>query len=305
MESARRVMAVDLGGTKTAAGVVDQDGAVLAKLKAPAEKWRPEATAAQVAELATTALAAASVSWEEIAGVGLCVPGIYFEDTGEAWAPNLWGRDEVPLKALLEQRLPAPVVIDSDRSAYVLGEQWLGAARGLTDVVFLAVGTGIGAGIIAGGKLVRGVSGIAGAVGWFALDPRPQQIYRKLGCFEAEAAGPAVARRAAALGLQGLTPEKVAMRARLGDPAAVQVLEETAAWLGMGVANIVSLLNPQMVVLGGGLMQAGDLLLEGVRRYMLDWAQPVSGEEVRLELTRLGEDAGLLGAARLAWLGGE
>lgn len=152
---------------------------------------------------------------------------------------------------------------------------------------------------------MRGASGIAGAVGWFALAPQRQPLYRQMGCFEAEAAGPAVARRAAALGLPGLSPEKVARRARLGDPAAVEVFEQTAAWLGMGVANIVSLLNPQMVVLGGGLMQAGDLLLEGVRRHMLAWAQPVSGEEVRLELSRLGEDAGLLGAARLAWLKGE
>jgi len=305
MESVRVVLAADLGGTKTAVGVVNREGAILAKRKAAAEKPGPAATAAQVAELAEAALADASVSREAVAGAGVCVPGIYFEDSGEAWAPNLWGGGQAPIKRLLEPRLPAPVVIDSDRSACVLAEQWLGAARGLSDVVFLAVGTGIGAGIIAGGRLVRGASGIAGAVGWFALAPQRQPLYRQMGCFEAEAAGPAVARRAAALGLPGLSPEKVARRARLGDPAAVEAFEQTAAWLGMGVANIVSLLNPQMVVLGGGLMQAGDLLLEGVRRHMLAWAQPVSGEEVRLELSRLGEDAGLLGAARLAWLKGE
>jgi len=305
MKAVRLVVGVDLGGTKTGVGLVDHEGEVREKRKAPAEKRGPEATAEQVAELAAAALAAAQVSWEEIAAVGVCVPGIYFTDTGTAWAPNLWGRQQVPLRGLLEKRLPVPVALDSDRSACVLGEQWKGVAQGLTDVVFLAVGTGIGAGIIAGGEVVRGAEGIAGAVGWFALDPRPQAIYRQMGCFEAEAAGPGVARRAAARGMGGLTPETVATRARLGDPAALEVLEETAAWLGMGVANIVSLLNPQMVVLGGGLMQAGDLLLEGVRRHMREWAQPVAARQVRIELSRLGEDAGLLGAARLALIRGD
>lgn len=305
MDAPALVVAVDLGGTKTAVAVVDAEGAVLGRLKAPAAKGSPEASLEQAMELAGGALAAASTGWEQVGAVGVCVPGIYFAETGDAWAPNLWGWDQVPLRAALEARFPAPVAIDSDRSACVLGEHWLGVARGLTDVVFLAVGTGIGAGIIAGGRLVRGAEGIAGAVGWFALDPRWKDTYGQMGCFEAEAAGPAVARRAAAHGLQGLTPETVTARARLGDPAARALLEETAAWLGMGVANIVSLLNPQMVVLGGGVMGAGDILLEGIRRHMLEWAQPLAGEQVRVELSQLGEDAGLLGAARLALLRGD
>jgi glucokinase len=211
----------------------------------------------------------------------------------------LWGWDQVPLREALEARLPVPVVIDSDRAAYVLGEQWLGAARGLSEVVFLAVGTGIGAGIITNGQLCRGAGGIAGAVGWFALDPRKQETYRQMGCFEAEAAGPAVARRAGAS-----TAEAVVEAARRNDGTARRVLAETAAWLAMGVANIVSILNPQMIVLGGGLMQAGDLLVDALRREMLEWAQPLAARQVRIELTQLGEDAGLLGAARLALLKG-
>ena len=156
----------------------------------------------------------------------------------------------------------------------------------------------IGAGIVTGGKLCRGAGDIAGSVGWFALNPDKQERYRQSGCWESEAAGPALARRAGAA-----TAEAVVEAARNGDPRARQAVAETARYLAMGVANIISILNPQMVVLGGGLMQAGDLLLEPIRREVLDWAQPVSARQARIELTRLGEDAGLLGAARLAFLG--
>jgi glucokinase len=304
MEALERVVAADLGGTRTAVAVVGSDGTFLSKLKYPAEKASPQASVEQLVELAGEALAAASLGWEQIGAAGVAVPGIYFPETGNAWAPSLWGRDQIPLREWLAGRLPIPAVIDSDRSAYVLGEQWLGVAQGLEDVVFLAVGTGIGAGIITGGRLCRGAEGIAGAAGWFALDPRYQEIYGQMGCFEAEAAGPAVARRAAAAGLWGLSPEAVATRARLGDRTARAVLEETASWLAMGVANIVSLLNPQMVVLGGGLTQVGDMLLATIRSQVLRWAQPQAARQVRIELSRLGEDAGLLGAARLALLKG-
>jgi len=289
------VVAIDLGGTKLAAALVDGHGTIRNKLRLPVEKESPQKSIEQICEV----VARTAVSWEHVRAIGVAVPGVYFADTGHAWAPNLWGRDQIPLRDQLAARFPVPVVIDSDRAACVLGEQWLGAARGLTEVVFLAVGTGIGAGIITGGQLCRGAGGIAGAVGWFALDPRKREIYKQVGCFEAEAAGPAVARRAGAS-----AAEVVVEAARQNDAAALRVLEETAAWLAMGVANIVSILNPQMIVLGGGLMQAGDLLLGALRREVPEWAQPLAARQVRIELTQLGEDAGLLGAARLALLKG-
>ena len=295
MSDAAGVVAIDLGGTKLAAALVDSHGTIGAKLKLPVEKETFLKSIQQICEVA----ARIAGSWEQVRAIGVAVPGIYFAETGCAWAPNLWGWDPVPLRDALASRFPVPVVIDSDRAAYVLGEQWLGAARGLSEVVFLAVGTGIGAGIITNGQLCRGAGGIAGAVGWFALDPRKKEIYKQIGCFEAEAAGPAVARRAGAS-----AAEAVVEAARQNDAAACRVLEETAAWLAMGVANIVSILNPQMIVLGGGLMQAGDLLLEPLRREVLEWAQPLAARQVRIEMTQLGEDAGLLGAARLALLKG-
>jgi glucokinase len=311
----RRAIAIDLGGTKTSVAVVDAAGQIFSRAKRPSrENGRALPFEAVIALAAETAQRAGS-ELLDLTAVGVVVPGIYKTATGMAWAPNLWGWDEVPLRDALQSRVPVPVRIDSDRSGYVLGEQWLGAARGCTDAVFLAVGTGIGAGIIAGGRLVRGSGGIAGAVGWFAVDPRFRPAYAKVGCLEVEAAGPGLADRAARLiargrpsrlasigggPVQALTAELVAEAARAGDAVAGEAVHETAEYLGMGVANLISALNPQIVVLGGGLMKAGDLLLEPVRAGARRWAQPLAFDQVRIEPTQLGDDAGLLGAARLA-----
>lgn len=281
------VLAVDLGGTKTAAALVDEAGRVDSRIKEPAER-SPAAAVRGIARAADRTSASA---------VGVIVPGIYNHRTGMAWAPNLWGWDEVPLRDLLAERLSIPVVIESDRSGYVLGEQWLGAARGLSDVVFVAVGTGIGAGILCGGRIVAGAHGIAGAVGWFALDPRWKSEYERTGCWEAESAGPAVARHAG-------TPdaEAAVAAARHGNERAQAALDNAADYLAMGIANLISLLNPEMVVLGGGLMQDGNLLFDRVRGGVARWAQPIAAAKAKIELTALGEDAGLVGAARLAFL---
>ena len=315
--NARYAVGVDVGGTKLAVAVIDREGAAPRKIKLPVAKESVAASVRQIVEAIYRAVEATAISWGQVAGIGVGIPGIYFAESGKAWAPNLWGWEQIALRDELCLQLPAPVTIDSDRAAYVLGEQWLGAARGLSDVVFLAVGTGIGAGIITGGRLCRGAGNIAGAVGWFALDPCQKEIYQQMGCLEAEAAGPAVARRVVAYLSAGeesvihdlaggdterVTTEIVVDAARRGDALARRVLEEAASYLGMGVANIISILNPQMVVLGGGLMQAGELLLEPLRREALRRAQPLAAEQARIELSHLGEDAGLLGAARLAFL---
>lgn len=288
-----QVLAIDIGGTKVSVAVVDSEGRILAQRKASVQRGGADALAKQIAELATEIDANAGAA-------GAIVPGIYFAQTGNVWVPNLWGQAQVPFRKALESALGMPVHVESDRAGYVLGERWLGAARGLQDVVFLAVGTGIGAGIISGGRLLRGVGDIAGAVGWFALQKDHRNIYSEIGCWEAEAAGPGLARR---LGMD--SAEQVIAAARSGDSKATAAIAETANYLGMGIANLISLLNPEMVVLGGGLMQAYDLFLEIILKSALQWAQPVAAQQVRIEPTQLGENAGLLGAARLALEGSQ
>ncbi|HEX7360113.1 MAG TPA: ROK family protein [Bryobacteraceae bacterium] len=284
-------IAIDLGGTKLASAIVDRLGKIGYRKKIATLRDEPRATIDQIEQAIRQAGEAAACAGK----IGMVVPGIYFSDSGCVWAPNLWGDRKVPLRAELEKRLNMPIVIDSDRAGYVLGEQWMGIASGISDCVYLAVGTGIGAGIISGGHLVRGASDIAGAVGWFALNPERKERYKEVGCWEAESAGPALARHAGTV-----TAEEAIAAARNGDARAQNALREAARYLGLGIANIVSLLNPGMIILGGGLMQAADLFIDIIRETMEEWAQPVAARQVRIEISALGEDAGLLGAAHLA-----
>jgi glucokinase len=281
------VLAVDLGGTKTATALVDENGLIRERKKRPASRT-VKASAAQIA-LAMR---------DEISAVGIIVPGIYDHATGRAWCPNLWGQDEVALREELDLLLRVPVFLDSDRSGYVLGESWTGAARGLLDVAFVSVGTGIGVGILSAGRVLHGAHGIAGAAGWMSLDPDWQPGYGVCGNWEALAAGPAVAR---AFDVE--QAEEVVAAAEAGDARAQQVLRQAAVATGRGVSNLISILNPEMVVLGGGLLQGAESwMIEAIRCEALRWAQPTSARKCRIEMTQLGEDAGLLGAARLAHL---
>ncbi len=294
------VVALDVGGTKIAGGLVLDDGQLLASRSVPTLQISAEASITQLAALIEETLAD-SPKDVVAAGVGVVIPGWVNHRKRTVWAPNIAGWDHVPLQQKLQERIALPVVLDSDRSGYVKGEAWLGAARGLRDVVFLAVGTGIGAGIMVNGQVAHGSDDLAGAVGWLALNPEFKERYRQMGCFEAEASGQAIALKGRVLG-GGVheSARRVIEAAASGDSKGAEILDGVAAYLGMGVANLVSTLNPEMVVLGGGVFQSGALLLECVRRDFKRWAQPFAAESVRLELSTLGDKAGLFGAARLA-----
>jgi glucokinase len=327
---------IDVGGTKIASALFTREGEISARDKIAIVKAGGDAAAGQVGDRIRFLGEAAQAAGGRLLAVGICVPGIAYSASGKVWAPNIPGWDRYPLLERIRGHVPKghvpfvlrnegadlPLVLESDRSAYVAGEAWRGAAAGARDAVFLAVGTGIGAGIISGGRVLHGHEDIAGAVGWFGLDPVFKPEYAAMGSFEAEASGNSVARKARARLEQGrpsamrdlaggdlasVTAEIVAEAARRGDPAALEVVAEVVTYLAMGVANIVSILNPEVVVLGGGLFQAADIYLEPVRREFRRWAQPLAARAVRIERSALGEDAGLFGCAKLAWeaLGGE
>ncbi len=317
-EQQRRIYTIgmDVGGTKISAALFSPEGEMSARTKNPIDTSNPEKTLLQIIQIIRDLEAFVEKKNAGVKAVGIAVPGIVYQNTGKVWAPNIPGWDHYPLRNNLKEEITRPIILDSDRSAYVLGEQWCGIARGLSDIVFLAVGTGIGAGIIVDGLLCRGSEDIAGAVGWFALDPIFREEYAETGCFEAEASGNAVARKAIQLikggefsllfelvqgNLGGITAKTVVEAARKSDVLATKIIDSTAKYLSMGIANIVSILNPQMIVLGGGLFQAGDLLLDPIRTEFQRWAQPIAAKSVRIELSALGEDAGLYGAGKLAW----
>jgi len=282
------VQAVDLGGTKTAIALVDETGRIHEKLKIPAAKDFAASVGQIVSRLGELRPSACAL--------GVIVPGIHDASNGTVWAPNLWGKDFHPLRAELEQRLGIPVAIGSDRTGSVLAEQWLGVARGLRHVIFVAVGTGIGVGILCDGRPVEGAHGIAGAAGWMTVAGPWKPAYAERGGWETIAAGPALARYA-----EMESAESVAAAARDGNPKARVAIARVASWLALGIGNLIAVLDPEIVVLGGGVMQASDLMLASIRKMALMQTQPMAARQVRIELTALGEDAGLLGAARLAW----
>lgn len=280
------VLAVDLGGTKTAIARVSPQGLIGQPVRMPARRTVAETLAQVERELQAGPCAAVSVS----------VPGIHDPLRLLCWAPNLWGPEWQEAPRLFESRLDVPVFWTNDRTASALGESWLGVARGLSHVLFVAVGTGIGVGILLGGQPYEGARGIAGAAGWMTLSRHWRAGYARCGCWEAEAAGPGAAIRA------GFPDgEEMARAALAGDVLARRAMRRAARWLGAGIANLVSLFDPEIVVLGGSFGLSPALSLPVVEAEMRRWAQPIAAAAVRLARSELGAAAPLLGAARLAF----
>lgn len=308
------LIAMDLGGTKLAAARFDDSGALLDR-ESVALAGR---TGAHVAALIVERLVAAQARAGEPIAVGVAVPGIYHAERGTVWAPNIPGWEDFPLRDAITAAvgLETSVVIDSDRAAYIAGEAWHGAARGARDAAFIAVGTGIGAGIIVDGRVLRGHGDIAGAIGWMALDRPFRPAYVECGCFEHHASGPGLLKVARELlsvdasydgELRGLDPTNIDT-ARLfaaadrGDSVATRVIENAIGMWGMAAANLVSLFNPEVIVFGGGVFGPAARFIDDIRAEAIRWAQPIAVRETRFVVSTLGADAGLHGAARLAML---
>lgn len=309
------LLAIDLGGTKLGIGIFSREGELISEQKVLLGKR----TGADVGQLVASKLAAILQSHDDkennIHSIGVCVPGIYHKEHGTVWAPNISGWKNYPfleeLKAIVYN---IPVNIDSDRSCYILGEWWKGAARGCTDAIYLGVGTGIGAGILADGKILRGSNNVAGAVGWMALEKPFDAQYEQCGCFESTASGEGIARLAKKLisansEYNGILKEResdsissfdVFDAYEKEDAVAKEVFAHCIRYWGMAVANLVSLFNPQKIILGGGVFGPAIKFIPAIYDEALKWAQPMSIKQVKLEASVLGAHAGLYGAAYLA-----
>jgi glucokinase len=300
------LFAADLGGSKLATALLTADGKFLARRK---EAVNTSSTLAPVEQICHLARELAGKN--KIRAAGLAVPGLVRRN-GAVWAPNLPGWEKVPLASLVRKRLRIPVYVESDRNAAVLGEAWRGAARGKSDVVVLLVGTGIGAGILSGGRLLRGAHELSGCAGWMAVSETDGDEVRRYGGLEAFACGPALVRAAgsgieaglggklAALSKGELTPEAIARLAREQDPLGRQIFQRMGKLLGLAVANLISLFDPQVVVVSGGMVAAADLFFDILKETALARCQPLAAKQVQIKLSRLGNGANLLGMARLA-----
>lgn len=300
---ARVVVAVDLGVLHARIALLDLDGRILADLGGPREIAEgPEAAIRWILDSTEELLQRAGLERKKIAGIGLGVPGPVEFSTGRPISPPImpgWDRYDIP--GALGAFFGPNVLVDNDVNIMALGEQTT-AWPHVEDLIFVKVASGIGAGVISGGTLRRGAQGAAGDIGHAAL-ARGGDVTcpcGNTGCLEAVASGRALTRQLS-------TPERVLERpaevvalAKSGDLTAIQVIRQAGRDLGAVLATSVSLLNPSVIVIGGTVSEAGEHLVAGIREVVYGRSIPLSTEHLTISLTRVGRDAAVLGAARLA-----
>jgi len=309
------VIALDLGGTKLAAALFNGNGDILFKATRSLDKKKGTDVGKLISREANEILNKAEKMNESVSAIGICVPGIAHAKTGKVWAPNIPGWDDYPLQEDLEYSIPnKKIKIDSDRACYILGETWKGNARGCRDAIFLSVGTGIGAGILVNNELLRGSNDVAGAIGWMALDKPFKEKYISCGDFEYNASGEGILKVVKEMLseanysksiLNKLIPDELSTKAvfdgyEKGDELSIKVISNAIEYWGMAVANLVSLFNPEKIIFGGGVFGPGLKFLDLIFEEAKKWAQPISIQQVKLQGSSLGNDAGLYGAGLLA-----
>ncbi len=313
------VVGIDLGGTNVRAAVMER---ATEKIVARSDNLPSFAqdgvtqTAGQIALAAETALQKAGVSHEAVLGVGIAVPGHVKAREGVVmWAPNF--KDQwkgVQIVQPVRDALGLPVYIGNDANLAALGEFAFGVGRSVRHLAMITLGTGIGGGLIVDGKLVEGADGGAGEVGHMIVNPGGRGGNSAFGSVEGESQRDAIVERAArkiqegyATSLAeiadydrfGLTPAIIAEEAKNGDAVALEVYEETGYYLGLCVANLINLLNPEMVVIGGGIAQAGEIILDPIRRTANACAIRSLSRTCRIVPAELGDNAGIMGAIAL------
>lgn len=313
------VVGVDLGGTNVRAAVLDR---ATEKLIARGDNLPSlamdgvHATAEQIAQAAKTAIAEAGIRSDQVLGVGIAVPGHVKSREGLVmWAPNF--RDQwrgVQIVQPVRDRIGLPTVIGNDANLATLGEFTFGAGRHVRHFAMITLGTGVGGGIIVDGKLVEGADGGAGEVGHIVVNPGGRGGNTAFGSVEGEAQRDAIIERAERKIQQGrktklseladwdrfhLTPAIIAKAANEGDAVAIEVFEETGYYVGLCVANMINLLNPEMIVIGGGIAQAGELIMDPIRRAAYGCAVRSLSRSCKVVSADLGDNAGIFGGVAL------
>jgi glucokinase len=312
------IIGVDLGGTTTKLAFVTETGEIIEKWEIPTDvSDEGKKIIGNIAQAIREKLAGLGKTKEDILGIGMGAPGPADLKKGIIYeAVNLGWKNEYPIKQSLEYEISLPVVIDNDANCAALGEMWRGAGNGARDLVCVTLGTGVGGGVIANGDIVQGTKGAAGEIGHITAVPEGGAPCNcgKSGCLETIASATGIVR----IALENLkqhqtggelyqlyqqngtvTAKDVFDAARNDDSLAKSVVNEVAYHLGMALANIANMLNPEKIVIGGGVSKAGDVLLKPVSDYFQKHAFPRVASSTKLVLATLGNDAGVIGAA---WL---
>lgn len=326
------VIAVDVGGTKIATGAVDRGGHVLARTVVPTMAAAgPEAIRDRIADSIAAVIkemrsgdctggrsVAGGHEWRENPeAVGMAIPGPMDTERGVALAASNLGWYEFPVGPVLSSRFGSPVYLENDANAAALGEWLFGAGQGVSNLLYITISTGIGSGLVFGGRLHRGRHFNAGEVGhMILLADGPFCTCGQRGCWEALASGTAIARDARQLAaaypeselfrlcggdVSKIDVPLVGQAVRAGDPLAREILDQAVKYLGIGFGNLINVLDPDLVVVGGGVSNLDDLLFPRLAEYVERHTQRRVKEPVQIVRAQLGQDSGLLGAAAVAW----
>jgi glucokinase len=313
----RYVIGLDIGGTKISCVVGTRKGEILDKVTLSTEIEKgPDYTIKKIIGNVKDLLKGSNINLREVKGIGIGAPGPLDPIKGIILnTPNMPGWNGICLKEIFDREFNLPVILDNDANAAALGEKIFGAGKDIKDMFYFTVSTGIGGGLIIGGKIYHGASFDAAEVGHTVVLPDgPECKCGKHGCLEALASGTAIARNAreklrtnphslilklAENNIELVTAKIVSQAAKMGDKLANQIYQEAGRFLGIGVANVLNLINPQMVVIGGGVSYAGELLFKPVRESAKREAFARTYEVCPIVPSRLGEMVGDLGAVSL------
>ena len=307
---------IDVGGTNVKIALVDEKGKIIYSNSVPTRaELGYEFTVSNIKQAIYDLLKETKHEAKDIEGIGFGFPGqIDFTNGIVKNAPNIPGWVDIPIKQIFEEEFHIPTRADNDVRCAALGELNYGAGKGCENLICITVGTGIGSGLIVNGKLVRGASNAAGEIGHIKLQYHDGPICGcgDTGCLEAFASGPAIvamaydylkggksAKFAEMAADAEITPYIVAKAAEAGDPVAKRIFEIIGYRVGMGLVSVINLLNPEKIIVGGGVAECEDLLLEPIRKTVKDRAMKIAGETVEIVPAQLGNSAGVIGASML------
>jgi len=313
------VSGIDIGATSIEVGVADFSGRLLVRYAEPASvKDGPIRVLDRACSLLENMLKEKSLSGENMDGIGIGVPGPVDFAAGTVVSPPIMpGWDCYPIIQTVQEWFPAAnVVVDNDVNVMALGEINQGAGKGVDNLIFVKIGTGIGAGIICEGKIYRGSNGCAGDIGHIGVDKAgPLCHCGNRGCLEALASGPAIAERSLSAAQAGHSPillkhyeenggvlrtEDVGEASREGDALAIEMIRESGRLVGDVLSGLVNFYNPEMIVIGGGVTNLGNMLLSSMRETVLHRSPPLATRDLRIVFSEIGADAGVIGAVGLA-----
>ena len=312
------ILGVDLGGTKILTAVANSQGKMLSRDHSitPAQKGH-KAVIQSILESVHRALGRADVAISDLIVVGVGAPGLLNPETGILFtSPNLPGWRDVPLRDIIQEKLGKKTFLINDANAAALGEFYFGAARVARNFIYITISTGIGGGIVIDGKIYSGAIGAAGEVGHMTVDDDgPICNCGNRGCWETLASGTALAREArhrieegvrtsileyADGDVEKVNPQVINSAARQGDSLAKELIGRTGYYVGVGLANLVNIFNPELIVIGGGLSNIGDMLFEPAFKVAGERAYREAFQAVRFASAELGRNSGVLGAAAFA-----